>query len=216
LIPRPEKIVCVGLNYAKHIFEMGRELPDHPTLFAKYPSALIGARDDIVLPRVSSQTDWEVELGVVIGAPARHVSADDAAHAIAGYTVVNDVSVRDFQNRTLQWLQGKTFESTTPVGPALVTPDEVDDARSLEVTCEVDGELMQKALTSDLVFPPAALISYMSQIFTLVPGDVIATGTPGGVGAARNPPRFLVDGSVVVTRVEGVGECRNVCRAEPA
>jgi acylpyruvate hydrolase len=216
LIPRPEKIVCVGLNYAKHILEMGRELPDHPTLFAKYPSALIGARDDIVLPRVSVQTDWEVELGVVIGATARHVSADDAAQAIAGYTVVNDVSVRDFQNRTLQWLQGKTFESTTPVGPALVTPDEVDDARSLEVTCEVDGELKQKALTSDLVFPPAALISYMSQIFTLVPGDVIATGTPGGVGAARNPPRFLVDGSVVVTRVEGVGECRNVCRAEPA
>jgi len=208
--------VCVGLNYAKHILEMGRELPDHPTLFAKYPSALIGARDDIVLPRVSVQTDWEVELGVVIGAPARHVSAEDAAQAIAGYTVVNDVSVRDFQNRTLQWLQGKTFESTTPVGPALVTLDEVDDARSLEVTCEVDGELMQKALTSDLVFPPAALISYMSQIFTLVPGDVIATGTPGGVGAARNPPRFLVDGSVVVTRVEGVGECRNVCRAEPA
>jgi len=208
--------VCVGLNYAKHILEMGRELPDHPTLFAKYPSALVGARDDIVLPRVSVQTDWEVELGVVLGAPARHVSAEDAAQAIAGYTVVNDVSVRDFQNRTLQWLQGKTFESTTPVGPALVTPDEVDDARSLEVTCEVDGELMQKALTSDLVFPPAALISYMSQIFTLVPGDVIATGTPGGVGAARNPPRFLVDGSVVVTRVESVGECRNVCRAEPA
>jgi acylpyruvate hydrolase len=216
LIPRPEKTICVGLNYRKHILEMGRELPEFPTLFAKYPSALIGAHDDIVLPRVSSQVDWEVELGVVIGAPARHVSVADAPRAIAGYTVVNDVSVRDFQNRTLQWLQGKTFESSTPVGPVLVTPDEVDNARALEVTCEVDGEQMQKASTADLVFGPAALIAYMSDIFTLVPGDLIATGTPGGVGHARTPPRYLVDGSVVVTRIEGIGECRNACRAESA
>jgi acylpyruvate hydrolase len=216
LVPRPEKTICVGLNYRKHILEMGRELPEYPTLFAKYPSALIGARDDIVLPRVSSQVDWEVELGVVIGGPARHVSLEDAPRMIAGYTIVNDVSVRDFQNRTLQWLQGKTFESTTPVGPVLVTPDEVDDARALEVTCEVDGEQMQKASTADLVFGPAALIAYMSDIFTLVPGDVIATGTPGGVGHARTPPRYLADGSAVVTRIEGIGECRNTCRAEPS
>jgi acylpyruvate hydrolase len=215
LVPRPEKVVCVGLNYRNHILEMGRELPEHPTLFAKYSSALIGARDDIILPRVSEMTDWEVELAVIIGAPARHVDEADALAAIAGYSVLNDVSVRDYQNRTLQWLQGKTFESSTPVGPALVTPDECDHARGLEVVCEVDGEQMQKAVTSDLVHGPAALVSYMSDIFTLVPGDVIATGTPGGVGAARNPPRFLTDGAVVVTRIEGLGECRNTCRAEP-
>jgi acylpyruvate hydrolase len=214
LVPRPEKTICVGLNYRNHILEMGRELPDFPTLFAKYSSALIGARDDIILPRVSSMTDWEVELAVIIGAPARHVSEADALGVIAGYSVLNDVSVRDYQNRTLQWLQGKTFESSTPVGPALVTPDECDHARSLAVECEVNGELMQKSVTSDLVHGPAALISYMSDIFTLMPGDLIATGTPGGVGFARNPPRFLTDGAVVVTRIEGLGECRNTCRAE--
>jgi acylpyruvate hydrolase len=214
LIPRPEKIICVGLNYKNHILEMGRELPEHPTLFAKFPSALIGARDDIVLPRVSSQVDWEVELAVVIGAPARHVSIDEAPRSIAGYSVLNDVSVRDWQNRTLQWLQGKTFESSTPLGPELVTLDELADAESLELTCEVDGERMQQAMTSDLVFGPAALVSYMSDIFTLMPGDVIATGTPGGVGYARHPPRYLQDGSVVVTRIDGVGECRNRCVAE--
>ena len=188
---RPEKIVCVGLNYRNHILEMGRVLPDHPTLFAKYSSALIGAHDEIVLPRVFDRTDWEAELAVIIGAPARHTSVEDAPAAIAGYSVTNDVSVRDFQNRTLQWLQGKTFESSTPLGPELVTLDELDDAAGLELTCTVDGEQVQKALTSDLVFSPAALISYMSDIFTLRPGDVIATGTPAGVGHARTPPKYL-------------------------
>jgi len=195
LIPRPEKIVCVGLNYRNHILEMGRELPEHPTLFAKYSSALVGAHDDIVLPRVSSEVDWEVELAVIIGAPARHVSVEEAPRAIAGYSVLNDVSVRDWQNRTLQWLQGKTFESSTPLGPELVTLDELDHPESLELACEVDGERMQHAVTSDLVFGPAELVSYLSDIFTLMPGDVIATGTPGGVGHARNPPRYLHDGS---------------------
>ncbi len=214
LIPRPEKIICVGLNYRKHILEMGRELPDHPTLFAKYASSLVGAFDDIVLPRVSTTVDWEAELAVIIGAPARHVSVDDAPRAIAGYSVLNDVSVRDYQNRTLQWLQGKTFESSTPLGPELVTLDELDDPNRLEMTCEVEGEQVQRAVTSDLVFGPAALISYMSDIFTLMPGDVIATGTPGGVGHARKPPRYLQDGEVVVTRIDGLGECRNRCRAE--
>lgn len=214
LIPRPEKIICVGLNYRNHILEMGRELPDHPTLFAKYASSLVGAFDDIVLPRVSTMVDWEAELAVVIGAPARHVSVEDAPRAIAGYSVLNDVSARDYQNRTLQWLQGKTFESSTPLGPELVTLDELDDPTSLEMTCEVDGEQMQNVATSDLVFGPAELISYMSDIFTLMPGDVIATGTPGGVGHARTPPRYLRDGEVVVTRIVGVGECRNRCRAE--
>ena len=213
LIPRPDKIVCVGLNYRNHILEMGRELPEHPTLFAKYTSALIGARDDIVLPRVSSQVDWEAELAVIIGAPARHISAADAPDVIAGYSVLNDVSVRDYQNRTLQWLQGKTFESSTPLGPELVTLDDIGSS-GLDISCEVDGEQVQHATTADLVFAPAALVSYISDIFTLQPGDVIATGTPGGVGHARTPPRYLTEGSVVVTRIAGVGECRNACRAE--
>jgi acylpyruvate hydrolase len=213
LVLRPGKIICVGLNYRNHILEMGRELPEHPTLFAKYRQALIGAMAPIILPVVSESVDWEAELAVVVGARARHVSADDAQAAIAGYSVLNDVSVRDFQNRTLQWLQGKTFESTTPLGPHLVTVDE-SPGPEREIACEVNGELMQKSNTAELVFDPAGLVSYISQIVTLEPGDVIATGTPGGVGVARTPPRFLAEGDVVVTRIAGIGECRNVCRKE--
>jgi acylpyruvate hydrolase len=211
LVPNPEKVVCVGLNYRHHILEMGRELPTHPTLFAKYARSLIGAHDDIVLPAASDAVDWEAELGVVIGAPVRHADPTEARAAIAGYTVVNDVSARDWQNRTLQWLQGKTFEATTPVGPWLVTDD---TSPSYPLSCEVDGEVMQQADTADLVFDPVALVQYVSTIITLVPGDLIATGTPGGVGHARKPPRYLADGSVVVTRIDGIGECRNTCRAE--
>lgn len=213
LVLRPDKIVCVGLNYRNHILETGREPPEHPTLFAKYRAALIGANDDIVLPAVSSMVDWEAELAVIIGAPARHVDEQAAANAIAGYAVLNDVSVRDYQNRTLQWLQGKTFEHSTPLGPCLVTTDE-SPGPSREIACEVAGELMQKSDTADLVFGPAALVSYISAIVTLEPGDVIATGTPSGVGAARTPPRFLADGETVVTRIAGLGECRNTCRQE--
>lgn len=213
VVPNPDKIVCAGLNYRSHILEMGRELPEHPTLFAKYRGALIGANDEITLPAVSDQVDWEAELAVVIGARARHVSIDDAPRAIAGYAVLNDISVRDYQNRTLQWLQGKTFEGTTPVGPWLVTADE-SPGPDREISCEVDGELMQRSDTAELVFPPAALVAYLSSIVTLEPGDIIATGTTGGVGVARTPPRFLADGETVVTRIAGVGELRNVCRKE--
>lgn len=212
LVPSPDKIICVGLNYRNHILEMGRELPEVPTIFAKYRSALVGAHDDIVLPSVSDATDWEAELAVVIGRRARHVSVADAPDAIAGFSVLNDVSIRDWQNRTLQWLQGKTFESSTPLGPWLVTADEAPLPH--RITCELDGEVVQDSTTGDLVFDPATLVSFLSQIVTLEPGDVIATGTPGGVGLARTPPRFLRDGEVVVTRIEGVGELRNTCRKE--
>lgn len=205
VVPHPEKVFCVGLNYRSHILEMGRDLPEHPTLFAKFARALVGAHDPVELPTGSEQVDWEAELGVVIGAEVRHATTEQAAAAIAGYTVVNDVTARDFQNRSVQWLQGKTFERSTPVGPWLV----VDADEPGEISCEVDGDVVQKADTSDLVFGPSALVAYISGIITLVPGDIIATGTPGGVGHARKPARYLAEGSQLVTRVEGVGELRN-------
>jgi acylpyruvate hydrolase len=211
----PEKVVCVGLNYRGHILEMGREPPRYPALFAKYARALVGAYDDLVLPTSSTSMDWEAELGMVVGAPVRHASPAQARTAIAGYTVVNDVTARDWQYRTPQWLQGKTFEATTPVGPWLVTVDE-DASPAFDLSCEVNGELVQKANTADLVFDPAALVAYVSTIVTLVPGDLILTGTPGGVGHARTPPRYLADGSVLTTRIDGIGECRNTCRREAA
>jgi acylpyruvate hydrolase len=211
-VPRPEKILCIGLNYRNHILEMGRELPAYPTVFAKFSRALVGAYDPVELPAGSTQIDWEAELGVVVGAPLRHASAEQARAGIAGYTVVNDVTARDFQYRSPQWLQGKTFESSTPVGPWLVVADGDDEAPlSRELVCEVDGDVVQRADTADLVFDAAALLAYLSQIITLVPGDLIATGTPGGVGHARKPPRYLTAGSELVTRIDGIGECRNKC-----
>jgi acylpyruvate hydrolase len=213
---RPGKTICVGLNYRSHILEMGRPLPEHPTLFAKFPEVLTGPYDDIELPAVSREVDWEVELGVVVGRPCRRVTPEQARAAIAGYTVVNDVSMRDWQWRTTEWLAGKNFEASTPVGPVLVTPEEVDDARDLEVSCQVDGETVQKGRTSDLLFSPAEVISYVSQFVTLAPGDLLATGTPGGVAAARPDKPFLRDGQVVTVTVEGIGSCVNRFRAERA
>jgi len=211
LVLRPEKILCAGLNYRTHIREMGRELPEHPTLFAKFARSLIGAFDEITLPAASDAMDWEAELGVVVGAPLRHATPDQARAAIAGYTVVNDITARDWQYRTPQWLQGKTFEATTPVGPWLVTDP---DGSSFPITCAVDGDVVQQADTGDLVHDPAFLLSYISTFVTLSPGDLIATGTPGGVGHARKPPRYLADGSVLATRIEGIGECVNRCVRE--
>jgi acylpyruvate hydrolase len=213
LVPSPEKIICVGLNYRDHIEEMGNTLPEYPTVFAKFAPALVGAYDDIVLPTVSEKIDWEAELTVVIGRPVRHATPEQAREAIAGYTVLNDVSVRDWQYRTKQFLQGKTFERSTPLGPWLVTPDELPEG-GWEISSTLDGETMQRSSTAELVFGPVDLVVYLSTILTLNPGDVIATGTPGGVGHARKPARYLTDGAVIVTSVAGVGECRNTCRAE--
>ncbi|MBN9098966.1 MULTISPECIES: fumarylacetoacetate hydrolase family protein [unclassified Pseudonocardia] len=213
LVPSPEKIICVGLNYRDHVLEMGNELPEYPTVFAKYAPALVGAHDDVVLPAVSDNVDWEAELTVVIGSSVRHATPETAKAAIAGYTVMNDVSVRDWQNRTKQFLQGKTFEHSTPLGPWLVTSDEVPEG-GLPISTTLDGETVQSSSTAELVFGPVDLVVYLSTILTLNPGDVIATGTPGGVGHARKPPRYLTDGAVLVTTVEGVGELRNTCRAE--
>jgi acylpyruvate hydrolase len=214
VVPRPGKIICVGLNYRAHILETGRELPRYPTLFAKFADTLTGARDDLVLPSVSEKVDWEVELGVIIGRPVYRATAAEAEAAIAGYTVVNDVSMRDWQQRTLQWLQGKMFERSTPAGPYLVTADEIGSAPDLEVRCEVDGVVMQQSRTSDLLFGVAEIVAYASQAVTLRPGDLIATGTPGGVGNARTPPVYLQPGNVLRTWIEGLGECVNLCVAE--
>jgi acylpyruvate hydrolase len=214
VVPLPSKIICVGLNYRTHIAETGREMPEYPTLFTKYPEALLGPGDDLVIPAVSERVDWEVELGVIVGAPVRRATAEQAKAAIAGYTVTNDISMRDWQRRTMQWWAGKNFERSTPAGPYLVTPDEVDDANDLEVRCEIDGEIMQQSTTADLLFTPADILAYASQIVTLNPGDLILTGTPGGVGDARKPPVYLRPGNVLRTFIDGLGECVNTCVAD--
>jgi acylpyruvate hydrolase len=212
LVPHPEKVMCVGLNYRDHIAETGRETPAFPTLFPKFARTLIGAHDPIRLPRPDESTsvDWEAELAIVIGAEVRRATAGEAAAAIAGYTVVNDVSVRDWQRRTTEFLQGKSWEATTPVGPYLVVTEPGAPAE-FPISCDVDGEVMQWSNTRELLFGPVELVQYISTFITLAPGDLIATGTPGGVGVARTPPVFLRPGQTVVTRIEGVGECRNVC-----
>jgi acylpyruvate hydrolase len=210
VVPRPAKIICVGLNYRAHILELGLPIPVYPTLFAKFAPSLIGPFDDIELCSAATKWDWEVELAVVVGAHVRHVDPEAAAAAIAGYSTANDISARDWQERTSEWLQGKSFANTTPLGPYLVTPDEAGVEH--QVSCDVAGERMQTAATAELVFGPADLLSYISTVFPLEPGDIILTGTPGGVGLAQTPPRFLQDGDVVVSRISGVGECRNRCR----
>jgi acylpyruvate hydrolase len=212
---RPAKVICVGLNYRSHIEEMGRPLPEYVTLFAKFTDTLAGPYDDLVVPAAASEVDWEAELGVVIGRPARNVSESEAAACIAGYTVVNDVSMRDWQWRTTQWMAGKNFEASTPVGPVVVTGDEVGDAADLELRCDVDGVTVQKARTGDLLFPPAAVVAYVSRFTTLRPGDLIATGTPGGVGAGRDPKVFLRPGQILETTLGGVGSCRNLMVPDP-
>ncbi|GAA2345850.1 fumarylacetoacetate hydrolase family protein [Streptomyces violaceusniger] len=215
VIPQPGKIVCVGLNYRTHITEMGRDLPEFPTLFAKYPEALIGPNDPLTLPEESDAVDWEAELVVVVGQRVRRADRAAAEAAIAGYTILNDVTLRDWQFRTREWLQGKTWEATTPLGPYLVTPDEL--APDAEISCTIDDEVVQKSNIGDLLFDAADLVSYISTILTLNPGDLIATGTTGGVGHARKPPRYLQGGETVVTRIDGIGELVTpVRRSEPS
>lgn len=215
LVPRPGKIVCVGQNYRSHLAEQGIEPPAYPNLFAKFSSALTGARDEIVLPAASGAVDWEVELAVVIGWPAYRVSEAEALDVVGGYSIVNDISMRDWQFRASQFLQGKTFDKATPLGPWLVTRDDSSiEEKSMDLYCEIDGEMVQEGNTSDLLFDVAKLVSYISHAMSLRPGDVIATGTPGGSGHWRQPQRYLQDGNVLVSRIDGLGECRNVCRRE--
>lgn len=215
VIPRPGKIIAVGLNYRTHITEMGRDLPQYPTLFAKFPETLIGPNDTLHLPPESDDVDWEAELTVVVGKHVRRADRATAEAAIAGYTVLNDVTLRDWQFRTREWLQGKNWEATTPLGPYLVTPDELAPDAGISTT--IDGDVVQKSNIGDLLFDAAGLVSYISTMITLNPGDLIATGTTGGVGHARKPPRYLRDGETVVTRIEGIGELVTpVRRGEPS
>jgi acylpyruvate hydrolase len=205
----PGVVVCVGLNYRTHILEMGRELPSVPTYFAKFARSLTDPGTAIPLPDASGQVDYEGELCVVIGSGGRDVPAKKAWDAVAGLTLLNDVSMRDFQKRSIQFLAGKMWERSTPVGPALVTTDEFADFAKTEIVTTVNGEERQRAPMSDLVFGVEALIADLSQIITLQPGDLIATGTPGGVGTAMKPPSYLKDGDVVEIVMEPIGTLRN-------
>jgi 2,4-didehydro-3-deoxy-L-rhamnonate hydrolase len=209
------KVLCIGLNYSDHAAESGMEPPPEPILFLKATSSLAGPNDPIVLPRGSQKTDWEVELGVVIGRAAKYVSEEDALSHVAGYVVFNDVSERAFQiERAGQWTKGKSCDTFGPTGPWLVTPDEVGDPQKLQMELTVNGETMQKGSTSTMIFSVAHIVSYLSQMMTLHPGDIIATGTPPGVGMGKKPPHYLKPGDVVETWIEGLGRQRQVVEAE--
>jgi 2-keto-4-pentenoate hydratase/2-oxohepta-3-ene-1,7-dioic acid hydratase in catechol pathway len=203
------KFMCIGLNYKDHAIETGNPFPDHPVLFMKANSAIVGPNDDTVMPRGSTKTDWEVELGVVIGKQAKYVSKEDALDYVAGYCIVNDVSERDFQfNLTGTWTKGKSCDTFGPTGPWLVTRDEVEDVNNLAMSLHVNGKQMQTGNTSTMIFSVAECIEHLSGLMTLYPGDVISTGTPPGVGAGMKPPVFLKVGDVVELEIEGLGKQR--------
>jgi 2-keto-4-pentenoate hydratase/2-oxohepta-3-ene-1,7-dioic acid hydratase in catechol pathway len=214
-VPRPGKVVAIGRNYREHAEEEGVEPPTAPLVFAKWPSSVIGHGAEIRWdPSLSDQIDYEAELAVVMGRRARCVSEATALDYVLGYTCLNDVSARDLQFGDGQWVRGKSLDTFCPMGPALVTADELGDPQRLEIRCTVGDEVLQDANTSSMFFGVAEIISYCSRAFTLEPGDVIATGTPPGVGAFRTPPRFLRDGDVVGVEIQGIGRLENVCRHE--
>jgi 2-keto-4-pentenoate hydratase/2-oxohepta-3-ene-1,7-dioic acid hydratase in catechol pathway len=208
------KIVCVGMNYRDHAEEAGLEVPERPILFAKWPNALVGPGEPIVLPGFTSELDYEAELGVVIGRRARDLDAAESLDAVAGYVCVNDVSARELQFQDGQWTRGKSLDTFCPVGPRLVPAADVPDPQALGIRCRVNGELLQDSSTAHMVFSVAELIAYASRGMTLEPGDLIATGTPAGVGFTRNPPVFLRPGDEVTVEIDGVGVLTNPVRAE--
>jgi acylpyruvate hydrolase len=209
---QPSKMICVGHNYREHILEMKRELPEYPVVFAKYPNTIIGPQDDIPYYPISEQLDYEAEFVFVIGRRARNVSQADALDYVAGYTIANDVTYRDIQRRTIQWMQGKAVDGSAPMGPWLITADELPDPSGLEVVLTVNGEERQRSNTANLVFTVPRLIEFLSGLMTLEPGDVILTGTPGGVGFARDPQVFLQDGDVVRIEIDKIGALENAVR----
>ena len=213
-LPRPPKLICVGLNYLDHARESKMEGPSVPTIFSKFSNAVIGPGDRIVLPKNSVKPDYEAEFAFVIGRRGRHIHEERWREHVFGYTIVNDVSARDFQMATSQWLMGKTFDTFAPMGPQIVTADEIADPHSLDIRMTINGEVLQDSNTRELIFKIPALIAYLSSVFTLEPGDVVSTGTPAGVGAGRKPPRWLQPGDECVVSVQGIGELRNPVVAE--
>ena len=206
------KFICIGLNYADHAAETGADVPEEPVVFFKATSAICGPNDNLEIPRRSRKTDWEVELGIVIGKQAKYISEEEALGHIAGYCIVHDVSERAFQlEGTGQWVKGKSADTFGPIGPWLVTRDEIEDPQNLAMWLDVNGEAMQRGTTSTMVFGVAHLVSYLSQYMSLQPGDVISTGTPPGVGLSMTPPRFLRSGDVVTLGIDGLGQQRQVC-----
>ena len=212
-LARPSKIVCVGLNYAKHAAESGMEVPQEPVLFFKATSAIVGPFDNIIIPKGSTKTDWEVELAVVIGKTASYVSEKNAMNHIAGYVLHNDVSERAFQiERSGQWVKGKSCDTFAPLGPFIATKDEITDPNNLNLWLKLNGVIMQNSSTSDFIFNIQHVVSYISQFMTLLPGDVISTGTPFGVGLGLTPPKYLKSGDIVELGIEHLGVSRQVCK----
>ena len=211
---RPSKIVCVGLNYSKHAKESGMDVPEEPVLFFKASSAIIGPYDSIIIPKGSEKSDWEVELAIVIGNKASYVSEKDALSHVAGYVLHNDVSERSFQlERSGQWVKGKSCDTFAPIGPFIATPDEIGDPNNLNLWLKLNGEQMQNSNTSDFIFNIQQVVSYISQFMTLLPGDIISTGTPFGVGLGLNPPRYLKAGDVIELGIDGLGVSKQTCKA---
>jgi 2,4-didehydro-3-deoxy-L-rhamnonate hydrolase len=213
-IGRPSKIICVGLNYAKHAHETNAPIPPEPVLFFKATTALCGPNDPVIIPKNSQKTDWEVELAIIIGKTARYIDQAEATNHVAGYALHNDYSEREFQlERNGQWVKGKSADTFAPLGPYLVTPDEIKDPQNLKLWLKVNGELLQDSNTNDMIFNIPFVISYISQFMTLLPGDVISTGTPAGVGLGLKPQRYLKPGDVVELGIDQLGEQRQVARA---
>jgi acylpyruvate hydrolase len=215
-ILNPRKLVCLGLNYRDHAQESKAEIPPEPILFSKYATSIIGPEDPILLPSVSLEVDYEVELAFIMAKGGRLIPKSQALNHVAGYTVFHDVSARDYQIRKPggQWMVGKTFDTFAPMGPAVVTQEDIPDPHVLDIRCTVNGEVLQSSNTKHLIFSIQDIVAYCSHIFTLEPGDVIATGTPGGIGLFRKPPRFLKDGDVVVLEIQGIGALRNPVRRD--
>lgn len=213
-LPQPPKILCMGLNYRDHALEAKLEIPKVPVLFAKFNNTVIGTGDHIVLPKNSRKPDYEAEFGFVIGKGARHIEASNWREHIFGYMNCNDVSARDFQVAVSQWTMGKNFDTFAPMGPWIVSADEIEDPHNLDIALTLNGERMQHSNTRELIFKIPETVEFLSSVMTLEPGDVVLTGTPAGVGFGRKPPRWLVPGDEIVVEVEGLGQLRNVCVAE--
>jgi 2-keto-4-pentenoate hydratase/2-oxohepta-3-ene-1,7-dioic acid hydratase in catechol pathway len=213
-LTRPPKIICIGLNYRDHAEESNLPIPEVPTVFCKFATAVTGPGHPIVLPKNSTKPDYEAEFAVVIGKRGRHIPEDRWREHVFGYTILNDVSARDFQMATTQWMIGKTFDTFAPMGPAIVTADEIEDPHNLDISLSINGEELQRSNTRNLIFNIPKLIAHLSSVFTMEPGDIISTGTPAGVGFARKPPRWLLPGDVVTITVEGVGQLVNPVVAE--